>query len=411
MDGANPVFPKFPNDPRKDEARAPAERRRRLAAFLRDEGIAFALVTRPLHIAYLTGMFLEPHERFVGLLLFPEGESLLVVPAVEDVAGDLPVLRYRDGEDPYRAVGAHVRKVLARGDLPGGTGREIRIGVEEEHLTLARAARLAAGLAREGLAPHRLCSVDGALHEMRAVKGPEELAALARAARDTDALLAAWIRELRPGMSEREAVRILERLRDEAGFGPFAFDPIVLTGERTALPHGVPGDAPLRPWSLLLVDVGVTCCGYAGDLTRTYVLVGAGPAPREERQTWERLYRAVEEAQTAALAAVAVGRPYAEVDRAARGVLERYGLAEYFVHRTGHGLGLEIHEAPQVAPDSQERATPGHVFTVEPGVYIPGVGGVRIEDVVALAEAGVEVLTRSPKAWDSVLLSLPPSMA
>ena len=407
VDGESPSSPEFPNDPRMDGASTFAERRRRFARSLCDEGIAFALVTRPLHIGYLTGVFLEPHERLAGLIVFPGGEFLLVVPAVEDVPEDLPVIRYRDGEDPYRAVGTYVRQVLPSRGAEGG----LKIGVEKEHLTLARAAGLTAAFTQEGLVPHRLVSVDGILRDMRAVKDPKELAALARAARDTDALLETWLRELRMGMSEREAVRLLERLRDEAGYGPFAFAPIVLVGERTALPHGVPGDALLRPWSLLLVDLGVTCCGYAGDLTRTYVLTGTAPAFRVERKTWERLYRAVEEAQAAALAAVVVGLPYAEVDRAARDVLERYGLAKYFVHRTGHGLGLEIHEAPQVSTDSRDRVTPGHVFTVEPGVYVPGVGGVRIEDVVALAEGGAEVLTRSPKAWDAVLLSLPPSMA
>jgi len=169
-----------------------------------------------------------------------------------------------------------------------------------------------------------------------------------------------------------------------------AFESIVAFGARSAHPHARPTEKRLRKNELVVLDLGAILAHYCSDLTRT-VFVGRAPA------RIRRWYRAVQEAQAAAVAAARVGVRCGDVDAAARGVLARYRLDQYFVHSTGHGLGLEVHEDPRVARGQKHVLVPGNVITIEPGIYIPGVGGIRIEDDVAVHVDRTEVLTRVPR--------------
>ena len=195
---------------------------------------------------------------------------------------------------------------------------------------------------------------------------------------------------IRPGVRETEVAAEMEYVAKKKGAEGMSFPTIIASGERSALPHGKASDAVIPHNGFVVCDFGVILAGYCSDQTRT-VYVGRVPAKAR------RLYQAVLEAQQAALDAVRPGRCVAEVDRAARKTLRKAGLGRYFTHSTGHGVGLEIHEAPRIADAQTEILRPGMVITIEPGVYIPGKWGVRIEDMVVVTEHGCEVLTPTSK--------------
>jgi Xaa-Pro aminopeptidase len=197
---------------------------------------------------------------------------------------------------------------------------------------------------------------------------------------------------IRSGLKEMEVAAELEHAARLAGAEAMSFETIVASGERSSLPHGRASAAKLPKRGFLTLDFGVVVDGYCSDMTRTLHL---GNATQEEFD----VYHAVLEAQEAAVAAIAPGVQVGDVDEAARSVLRREKLDQYFTHSTGHGVGLEIHEGPRIAAEQKQQLKRGMVITVEPGVYLPGKFGVRIEDMVLVTTAGGEVLTPSVKAW------------
>jgi len=224
----------------------------------------------------------------------------------------------------------------------------------------------------------------------RIVKDRVEIAALREAARRLTPVAAAAFARIRPGVSERAIAATIERALRDQGFERPAFDTIVASGPNGALPHHRAGDRMLAEGDLVVLDFGGVLDGYCSDLTRTVALA----PPSAEAQ---RVCAAVRQAQQAAIDAVRPGVTTTEVDRAARRVLEAHGLGEAFGHGTGHGLGLDVHEEPRLTRPRADVAPvplePGMVFTIEPGAYLPGWGGVRIEDDVLVTEHGCEVLT------------------
>ncbi len=231
------------------------------------------------------------------------------------------------------------------------------------------------------------------LLKIRARKTPEEIDLMRRAVHISEEALRHVIAWVKPGMTESAIAEKLCAELSIAGSEAIAFA-IVLTGPNSALPHGTPGDRELGPDDLLLIDYGGMVNGYPADITRTFCF----GSPAEELQ---KIHAIVLEANKAARAIAGPGVPCGEVDRAAREVIEKAGYGEYFTHRTGHGLGLEVHELPQIAQGVEEILEPGMVFTIEPGVYIPDLGGVRIEDDVAVTENGIEVLTSFPRRLET----------
>ncbi len=243
---------------------------------------------------------------------------------------------------------------------------------------------------REGLAGCWLKPLSSLLEKLRAVKDAPEIAALRRSVELNSRVFEAALPRLRPGRRETDVAAEIEHLmRRKGGQGP-AFDTIVAAGQRSALPHARPTHNLLRKNDLVLLDHGVILDGYASDMTRTVAL---GNLDSDRR----RLYGAVLEAQLAAIAVVRAGIPARQVDQQARSVLEKHGLKESFVHSTGHGVGLEIHERPRLGRGERTRLQAGMVVTIEPGAYVEGLGGVRIEDMVLVTANGCEVLTRTPK--------------
>jgi Xaa-Pro aminopeptidase len=228
------------------------------------------------------------------------------------------------------------------------------------------------------------------VERLRGRKDAQELAVMRRAAALADKVMVGAFKLLKPGVRELEVAAEIEyQMRVLGASGP-AFETIVAFGERSAYPHARPTDKRLRKNELVVLDMGAILAHYCSDITRTVVVGKASPKVR----SW---HKAVQEARTAAVAAVRAGATCGEVDAAARQVLAGYRLDRYFTHSTGHGLGIEVHEDPRVAKGQKQKLEPGNVVTVEPGVYVPGVGGIRIEDDVAVHSGETEVLTRTPR--------------
>lgn len=265
------------------------------------------------------------------------------------------------------------------------------VGFDPVWTSVADLARLKASLPAS-LRRSFLTALPASLVEqLRRVKDEDEIAIMVEAALIGCRLFDHILGVIRPGLREIEVAAELEYQARLLGAEAMSFETIVASGVRSALPHGRATTAPLPRRGFLTLDFGVILKGYCSDMTRT---VHLGKPGKDERDT----YNAVLEAQQSAVAAVGAGVTCAEVDEAARAVLRKDGLAEAFSHSTGHGVGLEIHEQPRVGSGQTTRLAPGMVITIEPGVYLPGKFGIRIEDMVAVTPTGGQVLTPAPKA-------------
>jgi Xaa-Pro aminopeptidase len=268
-----------------------------------------------------------------------------------------------------------------------------RVGFEAAHLTVSRLDWLSRTLNTGSARAPELVATEAIVETARVVKDAFEITTLREAARRLSAVARSLPEEIRPGRSEREVSRAVESHLYEAGFTKPAFETIVASGPNAALPHARPGERRLSEGDLVVLDFGGVYDSYCVDLTRTVTVGKASDRARD-------VYKAVLEAHDRAVAHVAPGRSRFAIDAAARDTLRRHGLAEAFGHGTGHGLGIEVHEDPRITrPRAGEEQTDanavasGMVFTIEPGAYLPGWGGVRIEDDVLVTEGGVEVLT------------------
>ena len=307
-------------------------------------------------------------------------------------------VRY-DTQGRAEVKGAKV--VIARRALLNGLGewltahrkrsKKWTIGVEAEHLSVAEKKRLA-NLLPSGVSLRDASTV---VERARMVKDDDELALIRASVRLGATLFDRALEVLRPGVKEMEVAAVMEYAARTSGAEEMSFPTIVASGARSALPHGRATRQAISPGGFVVCDFGVILAGYCSDQTRT---VWVGPASAEARKAYE----AVREAQAAAIATVRPGISVGDVDEAARKVLQKSGLGRYFTHSTGHGVGLEIHEAPRVAAGQKDVLKPGMVITIEPGVYFPGKWGVRIEDMVAVNESGCEVLTPTGKDFLAV---------
>jgi len=333
-------------------------------------------LSSPVSIAYLTGLFANPHERLMGLAIRGE-RATLIVPALErqkaaERAQHAEVESWRDGEDPYALVAEAL-------------GGAVEIGVEKEHLSLHAAEVITT---RTGAS--ELVDVGGEIRRLRLTKNDDEVEKLARAAAITDAAGEQVLARLRAGQSEVDAAFMIGSVIGELG-GALAFPSLVQSGPNSALPHLEPSNRKLARGDFVLLDFGAAFAGYKADMTRVAVVGEPNPKQRE-------IHKVVLEAHDAAIAAVRPGVTTGDVDAAARRVIDAAGYGENFFHRIGHGLGLEDHEDPSMDPGSHTALEPGMVFTVEPGIYIPGFGGVRIEDDVVVTEGGCRVLTQADRS-------------
>jgi Xaa-Pro dipeptidase len=361
------------------------DRRARLQNALAPERFGALLLVSPPNIAYVCGFRPTPFERLIALVVPPDGPLRLVVPSLDEegaraqIPEETALHVWRDEDGPAAALAAAL------------AGLEPPVGIEKAYLTISQYE-----VTQDALPGARFGDCGSLLERLRAVKDEDELTRLRQAAAVVDRAVERLRPELRPGRSEAElAARAAALLREEGG-ERLAFEPAVLAGEKSALPHGQPDDNTLAEGDLVIVDIGASVGGYCADITRTFV---AGREP-DARQL--ELFQVVGDAHAAGVRAAVAGATGADVDRAARSVIDAAGLGEHFVHRTGHGLGLEVHEPPSLHSANHEPLAAGAVITVEPGVYIRGYGGVRIEDDLVVGIGQPELLTRAPIRLEAV---------
>ncbi len=340
---------------------------------LKTASIDAVLIENPENRRYLSGF-----TGTAGMVLVTREKAFLLT--------DFRYTEQAKGQAPHLQVvqyGAERLKDVAKllDDLQIET-----LAFEEEHVTFKQYREL-----RDKLTV-TLEPVRGWVEELRLIKNRDELETLKKAVRLADEGFSFISRFISPGKIEQEVSLELEfYMRRQGASGP-AFDFIVASGYRGALPHGVAGDKKIQPGDLVVMDFGAVYCGYHSDITRT-VAVGKSMEKQEE------IYRIVLEAQLAAIDIIKPGLAGAEVDEVAREIISNHGYGEYFGHGLGHGVGLAVHEGPRLAPNVDTVLEPGMVVTVEPGIYLPDWGGVRIEDMVLVTSTGCEILTGSNKEF------------
>jgi Xaa-Pro aminopeptidase len=349
-------------------------RLRRAADAAAQRGVEVLLITPSPDYAYLLGYSAPALERLTCLVLRVEGAPVLVLPRLEEplarqalgeLSEDLEIVPWDETDDPIRAVQALV-----------GPARRVAI---QDQMWARFALRLGAALD-----PAELVPAGPTMSELRAVKDPEEIERLKAAAAAADRAMLAVIAEGLSGRTEAEVSRHIRDLliaegHDDAGFS------IVASGPNSASPHHAPGSRTIGAGDAVVLDIGGTRAGYASDTSRT-AFVGEPPAD------FLSLYAVLREAQAAACAAVRVGVPAAEIDAAARDVITDAGYGEAFLHRTGHGIGMETHEEPYIVASNPAPLVAGNAFSVEPGIYVRETWGARIEDIVICTDAGGERL-------------------
>jgi Xaa-Pro aminopeptidase len=343
-----------------------------------DAGCEALLVTNLVNVRYLTG--------FTG-----SAALLLVLPDNVVLTTDG---RYRDQAAEQLAAAAVEAQVEVRATLAGqyevlaAAARGVaRIGLESESVTWSQQRRLASDV----FADAELVPTGGVVEELRRVKDAGEIERMAEAARVADNALAAVLPLLGQGVTEREVALGLDYEMRRLGADGSSFETIVASGPNGAKPHARPTDRRIAPGELVVIDFGAIVDGYCSDMTRTFCVGEPG------EDVGLRMAAVVKESQREGVAAVKAGVRGREVDEVCRAVIADAGWADAFIHGTGHGVGLEIHEAPRVASTSEDVLAPGHVVTVEPGVYLAEHGGVRIEDTVVVTDDGCIVLTNAPK--------------
>ncbi|OIR11283.1 MAG: hypothetical protein BEU05_00885 [Marine Group III euryarchaeote CG-Bathy2] len=355
------------------------ERLAQLREAMADAGLELlALVPGP-NLRYLTGLQFHLSERPLLLLVPRRRRPVMVLPELERSrveALECDLVTYSDAAGPASAFEA------AAAGLPPG-----RLGVEGRSLRFMELELLA----QAKIGDERV-DASMTLAQLRMRKSAAELTKMERAV----ALAEAAFREVQPsirvGMRESELAAVLVQALYRAGSEPeLPFAPIVASGPNGAIPHHFPGDRKLAKGDMLIVDWGATCEGYFSDITRTFVVAAEPTQPQIEA------HEAVRTASRAARTLAAPGILASEVDAAARNTLDGAGYGELFIHRTGHGLGLEVHEEPYINQNSAVALEPGMTFTVEPGVYIPSLGGIRIEDDVVITRDGSRSLTSLPR--------------
>jgi Xaa-Pro aminopeptidase len=341
----------------------------RLVALLGERELDCLLVTNLVNVRYLSG-FTGTN----GACLVSRDERLFFTD-----------FRY---VERARAEVSEFERVEAGRDLLGDVAARLRgrAGFDDAHLSVRAHRRLGEQVAEDV----ELVAAGGLVERLRAVKDASELAAMRGAAEIADTAYRELEDQGLAGRTEREVALAMVRLVEDRGAEGPSFPPIVAAGANGALPHAEPRDVEIPPGTLVVVDMGARLDGYCSDCTRTFA---TGPVPDQALEVYELVRRA----QQSALEAVASGAVRREVDGVARGIIEQAGHGERFGHGLGHGVGLEVHEEPRLTRTAEGRLETGNVVTVEPGVYLPGEFGVRIEDLVAVGESRPEVLSGFPK--------------
>ncbi len=353
----------------------------KIQAFLQSGNLDAAFITTPDNVFYFTGFKSNPHERLLGVAIFKEASPLLICPKMEvpdaiqaGWSGD--VVGHEDTDNAWDILTNSIQKKV---------GSIHSLAIEKSHMTVERLEAL-----NERLPGLQVSRVDEKVNELRVIKSEQELENMRKAAELADFAIEVGVKEIAEGKTEVEILNAVEKAVKEKGASQMSFDTMVLSGKKTASPHGKPGDRKIEKGDFILFDLGVVYNGYCSDITRTV----AFGEPTEEMK---EIYQTVLKAEESAVQAVKPGVKAMELDKIARDVITDAGYGEYFTHRLGHGLGISVHEFPSITGVNDLELQEGMVFTIEPGIYHPDITGVRIEDDVVVTRDGVEVLTKFPK--------------
>ncbi len=348
------------------------ERIEKTREHLDDAGVKAFYVTGPENLIYLSGF-----SGSTGALLLHAGKPYLLTDFryIEQAGRECPGFEIIEVKGSYPEA---LLDIVKKNDFSP-------LGCEGEHLTYNQFSAFKAKLAGIELKP-----LSGVVEAVRLCKDENEIQSIVEAVRLADEAFREILPVIRTGVSEQEIALRLEYFMRRMGADKTAFDTIVASGPRSALPHGVASSRVIQEGDLVTMDFGAVYCGYHSDITRTIVM----GRPQKKQ---EDIYSIVLEAQMKAISVLRAGVKASDVDRAARDIIEHMGYGEYFGHGTGHGVGLSIHENPSLSLKDDTVLKAGMVVTIEPGIYLPGWGGIRIEDTVLVEDNGCRVLTRSPK--------------
>lgn len=349
----------------------------RLSEAMRYHDMDAMICIAGINLVYLTGMSFHLSERPVFAIFHQDGESVFVIPYLESLKAEstgIPSTRifsYSDEEGPDGALSKAIKAIPAIHS----------VGVEYLNMRVMEYS-----LVQQVLPSARIADAGDVIDSLRIQKSPAEIASHRMAVQISEDALRRTLIEIHPGMTESEIASILSQNQRLLGGGREYFEPIVLGGPNTANPHGIPGEYHLKEQDILLIDFGTSSDGYVSDITRTFFI---GKPSKDMRD----IYDLVRKANEAGRQSVRPGISCSEVDRQTRDVIGAAGLARYFTHRTGHGIGMDIHEKPYVMNGNNQLLEEGMVFTIEPGVYLDGKFGIRIEDDVFVTSDGMECLT------------------
>lgn len=355
------------------------ERIQQLMQWMKIENISASLITSKANVFYLSNFYTDPHERLVAILLFPNEAPVIIVPNMEKeqvkASGwQYEILGYSDTDNPWELV-----------QKAANHARVNKLAIEKEHLIYERAEKL-----NDIFSSPKLVSVEEKLQELRILKDAQEIELLREAAKLADYGVEVGVSAIKEGITELEVLATIEYELKKKGILAMSFSTMVLTGEKTAAPHGKPGLDLIKRGDFILFDLGVVYKGYCSDITRTVAL---GEVTDKQRE----IYETVLEAEIAALHASKPGVKIGDLDTIARTIITEKGYGDYFTHRIGHGLGIDVHEFPSMNATNTRELQVGMTYTIEPGIYLPGAGGVRIEDDVLITDSGFETLTSYPK--------------
>ncbi|MCY3968510.1 MAG: Xaa-Pro peptidase family protein [Acidobacteria bacterium] len=366
----------------KAQSSRDAERLELLRQAAAGAGVDAVVLTPAATMTWLLGHDFEAHERLFLLIVPTADEAVAVVPALEEAnfRGAAPAVGsvhlWDDADGPEKAAAAALKCL----------GKTSRVAVEPLSLRYMEFEHL-----RRELPRAKIESAEEIVSELRLKKSDEEAALMKRASKIAEAALEFTLRDVRPGRKEIEIASKLSSELLRRGGGGISFGPIVLSGPKSALPHGVPDEREMQEGEFLLIDFGTSFGGYHCDITRTFVVSGS-PTDR-----MREVYESVLQANIRGVAASRPGVTYDYVHKNCQANLHARRFKDFMTHRTGHGLGLEIHEPPSVMAGNDDIVEQGAVFTIEPGLYLDGWGGVRIEDNIRVTEQGCELLTSSPR--------------
>lgn len=348
---------------------------------LKKNNLDSMFITSKANVYYFSQYYTDPHERVVAIYVSQAHDPVLIVPAMEvndakNAGWTFDMIGYHDHENVWELFLNYLKKAS---HLPKS------IGLEHDHITLERFESL-----KQILPNTHMQNATTILANIRVIKSKQEYTLLKQAAALADFGIETGIKAIKEGTSELDIIAMIEYELKKQGIQEMSFATTVLSGDKTASPHGTPGTTKIQQGDLVLFDLGVVFEGYCSDITRT---VAFHSISDEQKQ----IYNTVLAAEEKAIQAAQIGVPVGQLDQIARDHISQAGYGEYFTHRIGHGIGIDVHEYPSMHGENDLPIQEGMCFTIEPGIYVPKFGGVRIEDMVFITKKGAESLTTFPK--------------